>query len=102
MLVSCQSHQSEVKLKQLVTKHYGKTTKGVIAINLDKCSSCFADLHEKIQIELQTNPEHHILILSENRKNAHIFMKEHKIDFSWDSLKLSKPFLLDKSYYVEN
>ncbi|MFD2033207.1 hypothetical protein ACFSKL_00310 [Belliella marina] len=102
-LKSCNTSQTEANLKQLVTKYYNKEIpKGIIAIDLDKCRSCYTDIHEKIQVELATSPEYFIVILSKNRKNAHIFMKDYDINFIWDSLNISKPYFQENPFYVEN
>jgi hypothetical protein len=71
----------------------------ILMIDIDRCNSCSKE-NERFIKSHTIGSKTTLLLLSQSRKKAEVFMKFSDRDYVWDSLRIGETYLRDRLTFI--
>lgn len=99
LFYSCSLSKNQ-SLEEMIYNNYKIVPEGkILMIDIDRCNSCSKE-NEMFIKSHSIGSKTTLLLLSQSRKKAEVFMKFSDRDYVWDSLRIGEAYLRDKLTFI--
>lgn len=99
LFCSCNQTTNQSLEDVIYTTYRVEPEKTILIVDIDRCNSCSLENEGFIKSQ-SIGIKSTLLLLSQSRKKAEVFMRFSERDYIWDSLRIGEPFLKDKMTFI--
>jgi hypothetical protein len=99
LFCSCSPSKNQSLEDIIYTNYRIEPERTILIVDIDRCNSC-SMVNEGFIKSQSVGRKSTLLLLSQSRKKAEVFMKFSEIDYIWDSLRIGEPYLKDRMTFI--